>query len=353
MAVALSAVAQLGLFGCDDGFDDRISSVDGLRVLAVQSDAPYAAPGTRPTLSMLVHDGPARPGRPETKRDIKTLWLGACVNPPGDLYSACFSTLRDSLRDVTDDALATQTVPSGVPEGTLGFGTEFEVVVPPSIIANHGRPDGVAHPYGLVMVFFAACAGELRLVRDGDPARDYPVACFRPGTNDALGQDSFEFGYYPLYVYDDLTNENPLISSASFHGFAEGGSCADDADCGGGYACGRGSRCLPIVGRCTASKVDDCPSFEFDVSVADGSVEPAVSAYQPLGSAALETLWLSFYADGGDFEKDTKLVHDPKASAVISAGSGARGPMPTQRSGSSRSCATTAAAWTSSTETCW
>ena len=54
--VVASLPVVVVVVGCRPAFDDRVSLVDGVRVLAVAADPPEAAPGEAVTLSALVVD---------------------------------------------------------------------------------------------------------------------------------------------------------------------------------------------------------------------------------------------------------------------------------------------------------
>jgi hypothetical protein len=279
--------------------NDRPSEIDSLRVLAVQSDEPYAAPSSSPQLEMLLVDG-----SPAAPRTVQTLWLGTCLNPSGDLYYNCYPVLGATLDGIGDRALATQQVPAGTPDGTIGFGTRFSARIPADAISSRPTAPGVIYPYGVVFVFFAACAGELRR------GTDLPVACVRPGTNEQLGQDDFEFGYYPIYVYDTLVNHAPIASSLTFDLPGDPTPCANASACATGQTCGSKGVCIAVVPTCSAADADDCPGYWFGPVVDPSSVELALSSHIDESRAPLETIWVSYYATGGRFDKDSRIAHD-------------------------------------------
>src|SRR5690242_18820623 len=64
--------------------------VNGLRVFTVVADKPYAKPGDSVTFEMKYYDGAPNSDGP---RPVQILWIGGCVNPPGDLYYGCFPQL--------------------------------------------------------------------------------------------------------------------------------------------------------------------------------------------------------------------------------------------------------------------
>jgi hypothetical protein len=157
-------------------------------------------------------------------------------------------------------------------------------------------------PYGIVYAFFAACAGDLR-----HATGDVPVACFRPGTSEALGQADFVFGYYPIYAYETLTNANPVLLAPSTV------ACTSDSACAAGQVCGAKGACVPVVAACNADKTEDCPAVPLWPVIDPASAERAVSSNVSASLAPLETLWVNYYATGGLFDKDARLVNDAYA----------------------------------------
>jgi hypothetical protein len=303
--VGLFALASL--LGCGEELE-RPSQLDSLRIIAVRSDVPFATPTARPTLEMLQWDG-----SPAAPRPVHTLWIGGCLNPEGDLYYHCFPVLHQTLGGLTDADLAAEQVPSGTPEGSIGFGTVFSAVIPDDAITSRPQAEGVVYPYGVLFLFYAACAGELRHVPGANLDTDYPVGCYRPGTGEALGQDDFEFGYYPIYVYDSLTNQNPIISSLGFSAPASGAACTADIGCAAEQVCSTEGVCIPAVAACSAHEAEDCPGYQLSPLVDGASAEPAASALIAESRAPAETLWVSYYSTGGLFDKDTRLVNEPNA----------------------------------------
>lgn len=294
--------------GCDEPAD-RPSEIQSLRVLAVRSEQPFPKPGSEPLLEMLLEDRGAAAVLPDGgKRPVQVLWLAPCVNPPGDLFYACYPALQQAAMMIGDDGLRTGALPSGAPAGLAGFGLSFSPAIPPNVITSHPRGEGVVHPFGVVYVFFAACAGELRSLPSADVRYELPIGCFRPGTDQALGQADFEFGFYPLYVYDDVSNANPPVVRVDFVK-AAGGACGSDGSCEAGTACGKEGLCLPVVPACREPDEDDCPSHAINPVLGPSPAEKAVTAR--LGDdAPLETVWVDYYATAGSFDKDARVIHD-------------------------------------------
>jgi hypothetical protein len=257
---------------------------------------------------MLYHDGSSAAPRP-----VKTLWIGGCLDPEGDLYYNCYPALHRTVAGLSDADLLAEQVPAGTQEGSIGFGTQFNAVIPADAITSRPQGNGVVYPYGVLFLFYAACAGELRHVPGANSAKDSPVGCYRAGSAEALGQDDFEFGYYPIYVYETLANRNPVISSLGFGAPSTGAACTADIGCGPDQVCGSAGVCLPTVAACSAKEAKDCPGYPLSPVVDRGSAELALSALIPESRAPAETLWVSYYSTGGLFDKDTRLVNEPSA----------------------------------------
>ncbi|MBI5538023.1 MAG: hypothetical protein HY898_35205 [Deltaproteobacteria bacterium] len=299
----------LGQAACGDPID-RASDVRTMRVLAVQADHAFAKPGTNVLLRMLSYDGSPRAVRADgTRRPVHVLWMSACSNPPGDLYYNCYPALHASMAGVTDAGLQAEQIPKDVG----GFGQELVVSIPQDAITSRPQKSEVIHPYGMVYVFYLACAGELRMNAAADPLRDSPVGCFEPTTGAPSPIDDFEFGYFPIFVYDNLDNQNPGLQQVSFQEWVTGAPCISAASCSSGETCGTEGTCIRKVPQCLEDDADKCPSYPFVPQVDPASLEHAVTANLTAQDAPLETLWVSYFATAGSFDKDLRLVHDPES----------------------------------------
>ncbi len=145
---AMVATAAMLITGCEKGFDPA-SQIQTLRIVGVRADKPYPKPGETVEFEMLWHDGSSPPDSP---RPVQIVWIGGCFNPAGDLYYQCFEQLGQKLSALEED-------PSRINE-VLGFGETYSLEIPSDIISNRNVAEGV-DPYGLTVVFFAACAGTL------------------------------------------------------------------------------------------------------------------------------------------------------------------------------------------------
>ena len=143
------------LLGCGEGFDEAYE-VQTLRVLAVQKDEPYAMPDSDVNLRMLWHDG-SRDADDEN-RNVQVHWFGGCINPPGGFYYGCYGQLTPAFLPLALDPEAPPEIPT-----LYGRGDEFTVRVPPASQALETSRDPAVPLVGSSFVFFAACAGHLRL----------------------------------------------------------------------------------------------------------------------------------------------------------------------------------------------
>jgi hypothetical protein len=304
-AVLASAVL---LAGCGEE-DDPISKLDSLRIVAVRADQSFATPASTVQLEMLVRDAaPTARDDQGVARDVSLLWLGSCVNPPGDLYYNCLPTLHESLREVTDTELSAAEPTAATAAARLGFGPSYALTLARDIITSRPPSDNLVYSYGVTFVFYAACAGELRIVRDADPENDYPIGCYDRETGKALGQSDFEFGFYPVYAYDELTNGNPEIVEVEFDAEPSAAVCETDADCSKTEACGSSNRCITRVDSCASEK--SCKKYDLFPRVELASVEKAASAHIGEAEAPRETLWVSYYADYGVFKKASRSIYE-------------------------------------------
>src|SRR5688572_1288925 len=102
-----SLVAFVALQACGADFDPG-TQVESLRVLAVQADAPFAAPGDTVRLQALSYDPDNRP--------ITWAWA-ACENPASSSVEGC-------LVDIAQEAAATGASPlisMGVAQDSIDF----------------------------------------------------------------------------------------------------------------------------------------------------------------------------------------------------------------------------------------
>ena len=307
LSLVLSAIA-FGALGCEEDLD-LFSEVKTLRVLGVRTDSSYTAPGSTRDLEMLLYDGAPRAIQSDgTYRPVQVVWIEGCVNPPGDLYYLCYPALHAVTNFVSDEDLRTEQVAPGVP---MGFGLNYRASIPDDIISSKPTDPDVIYPYGVSFVFFAACGGELRKLPSADVMEDFPLGCFRPGTDERLGSDDFLYGYFPIYAFETLENRNPVIDGIAFGPGASGALCSDTEPCSESEVCSRAGYCIARVPHCTEDKEEDCPEIYVKPLVDKSSIEPAAMAMVSEEEAPLENTWVMYHSSAGTWKAGSQMIHDP------------------------------------------
>jgi hypothetical protein len=201
---SLALPALLALSGCDPDFDPG-SNVSSLRVLSVQADQPYAAPGESVRLQATSYD-------PEG-RTITWAWA-ACSNPASSSVEGCLGEI-----------LATAQETGELPLIGTGPGLDsVEVTIPSDAL------DGIpveARPSALTGVLSIACPGTLDIDLGATPgAGDAALLPFRctDASGAELGLHDAIVGIKRIMVRETDTNQNPVIDNVTFDGevWAEG-----------------------------------------------------------------------------------------------------------------------------------
>lgn len=289
-----ATLALTSALACGPQFDPS-SEVTTLRVLGVKKDKPYAQPGDTVSLQLLWHD-------PEGRSDVQRVFIGGCVNPPGDLYYGCF------------DAFARGSAAGDIP---VGFGDEFELTLPRDIISGRGGPlEPGQTRYGLYIVFFAVCAGQLELaMEDAAGGAALPVRCLDED-GAPLGSEDFIIGYSSIYSFDGASNENPSFSvdDAGAGEFLVAGKPVP-ADCVGA-ACQTTAAvevdCAAEPDRCIKPCADDgdssCPAIEVAPAIEQVVERDEVSS-KLFGNETSEQMWINYYVDHGSIS-EVRLLND-------------------------------------------
>ncbi len=290
---------------CNAGGFDPQSKVDSVRIFATRADEPYAKPGDKVTLEVLLGDG-----RKDKTHALRHFWVPlVCLNPQDDLYYACFIPAEGGNGAGAVDGGARRrpapppgagtgagngsvlgNLPSGVDLSPfLPQGTTFSFTMPTDVIQPRQGND----PYGLAIVFDIACAGKITLLqRDptGGP-QQVPLQC----TGDdglALPPSQYVIGISRVYSYASRTNTNPVIddfTKDTVHVDAVQGITVD---------------------HCTEAKSANCPDIKLDVHVTDASWEENPSETTHDGTPFHEQIWVDWYSDVGDFTEDARLLFD-------------------------------------------
>ncbi len=296
---AVAVVSLLGLAGCGAEFDPP-SELNSLRVLGVQKDKPYAKPGDEVHVKMLWHDGDDAAPRP-----VIRAFLSGCFNPLGDLYAGCFTSFSD---------------PADV-QFVVGDSDEFSFSIPEDIVTSRPPPPDPKQPhYGLAYVFFAVCAGERLEVVEPTEDAGFPLRCL--DENDKpLGADDFVAGYSQVYVFDEFTNDNPIVTGFSFRGVERG---ADDPFTCVGDECvlettspvdvesvdcdEQEERCVPACAE--DGDAVDCDEFPLQPLIDRASVERDSVSEAAYGRNYEEQMWVNYYVTRGSVRSPVRLVND-------------------------------------------
>lgn len=302
--VAMLTVGPEVSLGCAASFSPQ-NRVEGLRILAVVADKPYAAPGDEVQFSLTYADGRRDPETgAEARRPVEITWMADCVNPPGDQYFACF------------DRFAALSAAGKAEPGVFARGdrlTTFTTTLPADIVTARDGPR-FGPRYGLAYVYFAACAGETRFVEPTGEgvAGDFPLGCFDDEGN-PIGAEGFVVGYTQIFVFDDgRKNQNPELVALTLDG--------DDLDDAEGTPktvprCGVSEEDRRVQGCGSADPAEECELPELSVRVGE-----AVSEVDPGGSLASgrpvrEAVWVSYFVTGGQLDADVKLIGDAEGNA--------------------------------------
>jgi hypothetical protein len=273
-------VIALASLSCGATFSPP-SLVNSVRILAIQANPPYAAPGTPVQLQILAFDGRAVQTQPMT-----VAWLPqACFDPPADTYYACYAPLASLVQpgqDVTS---------------LLTSGSTFSFTMPNDVITNHGAAK-TSDPYGVAFGFAVACAGTVEYVgfSTQNPSAN-PLGCFDASGN-ALDANSFVLAYSMIYSFGDRTNANPLISNLTFNG--------NPVDPTAGIT----------VSACTEADTKKCPTSDIDTVVPASSQEPDPGSLDGSGNPLKEQIWVDYYVTGGSVSAEAVILYDASLGAL-------------------------------------
>jgi hypothetical protein len=350
----------------------------GVRILASSADHPYAVPGQAVRVDVLAYDGRSLAERSTSPMHVYWLPL-VCENPAQDAYYACFeqfaspdggavgqvvlddgsaeegpeaevadadldagagdagadseassdasadaasdtNTSADSASDAGADAASDAEPDSGSSPATPVVST-FSFVVPSDAVSSHPVTLGTT-PYGLLVAFNFACAGQLKILPASGNPQAPPLGCV-DSTGQLVGSDSYVFGYTRVYAYapDAGTagiNTNPVVDCVDVRGPALIGS-GIEGDGGGSSGSGACAGMVPLMGTAPSLSVPrivipcatsgNCPSIRIGPHVTGDSWEPVANGLH-------EEIWVDYYSTFGTFTHDSTLLYDPTAGLI-------------------------------------
>lgn len=210
----------------------------------------------------------------------------------------------------------------------VGAGDTFDYEVPSWVIDQHPPSQDRDIPrYGLSQVFLAVCDGEIGYSpgweKDVDPlatltdaTRGFPLTCYERGTKKQRGPDNFMVSYSNLYVYDDLSNKNPVIEGFRF----DGKDVADSALCIGEDCLAKPApascESAPEVQRvklCDPKSSSGCKEYDIRPTLAESKNSELDDIASMVGGGneqLREQMWIRYYADRGAIARDTKRLQD-------------------------------------------
>lgn len=299
-ASALVMVTSLMAMACGPELDP-ISRVETIRIIGVRKSAPYAHPGERVDLQLLYEDGSGE------GRDVETFFAFWCVNPPGDAFSQCLS-------EPPNEEVGAQFVNNS---------SSFSLELPEDSLRD-SLVDPSLPRQGTAFVYYGVCAGRLAgdLVQDGKLNEDVLTGaasgaaliprCLDEDGNE-VGSDDFILGYSTILIYEDLRNENPIITGFEVDGMAVAADCVDE-ECDAPFTVPDLEGCeegVPCIDACEDDgQLGLCPEVKIAVRVDRQSAEGDTYAELAYGAQLEESLWVSYFVDRGSVSAPIRLVND-------------------------------------------
>jgi len=263
-------LGTLALTGCGADFDPG-SRVTSYRVLAVQADAPFAAPGETVNLNALDYD-------PQT-RTITWAWA-ACVNPAESTVAGCFAKIDQD----TQASGASPIISQGPGQST------FALTVPDDALSS--LPENVRRS-AFVGVISIACPGTLAIEQSSS---GLPFRCTDASDNHELALDEYAVGMKRVFVRAKDRNQNPSIARVTF----DGSDWAED-DVKEVSPCDTDGN---VYDKCSGSSKHKLGAYVTSDSIESGTDE--------FGVSFSEQLIIDYYATEGIFENDVRIAESPE-----------------------------------------
>ncbi|MFO0548879.1 MAG: hypothetical protein U0271_10855 [Polyangiaceae bacterium] len=131
-----------------------------------------------------------------------------------------------------------------------------------------------------------------------------------------LGPDAFVPGYTQVYVFEDggRQNGNPNVAGLLFDGQTR---TADETIEAG--TCPISVEDRRKAGRSAPDEFAECTTLDVDVDVPDDVAGVDPDAFDTQGNQLSESVWVSYFSTGGDFQSQVKLVSDSAKGRVTSS----------------------------------
>jgi hypothetical protein len=306
LLAGVAALACAPWLGACSASIEAPSRVEGLRVINVVADEPYAQPGDTVTFTMTTGVTGAPADTP-----LEILWLGGCFDPADDQYYACYASFQALL-----DAYMSGENPLAT--GLVGLGSTFALTLPDTIITDHVA-NATGEQYGLGYVFFAACAGKLAPApattdTGAGGGLAFPLGCFDADGNQ-LGADAFVPGFTQVYAFaDGRTNANPLASGLQVKLDTDGDEAYEPlpADAPSAYPvtlCNIDEEQRRELG-CGNDPFQKCAPYTLMIDV-DATISELDPDLDSNGNEEQEAVWVDWYVSDGDLDQDVTLLYDP------------------------------------------
>jgi hypothetical protein len=268
----LALLACAATLGCEDTTFDPGSRITSLRVLAMQADSPYAAPGDTVTLEALSYDPLGRP--------INWAWA-ACENPATSDVEGCLAKVAEEAQNGSSPLIA------------QGEGLDTLELTVPSTTLDDLPPEAL--PAAMVGVVSIACPGAIEIEQS---LVGLPLRCMdESGVELAL--DEYVIGLKRVFVRSLDRNQNPAIERVTF----DGEDWPEDE--------------VKEVDPCPTdgNEFDDCDVGKHALAafVTPDSVESGVDEF---GREYGEALVVQYYATEGIFEFDVRISDEPETRWV-------------------------------------
>jgi hypothetical protein len=248
------------------------SRLTDFRLLAVQADSPYAAPGETVHFQTLFYE--------PFGRNVTWAWA-ACIAPPDTTAVGCL------------DALARQSAAGDPPEFAIGVGMNgWATTIPADVLSGISESAWPNISVGIVTV---ACPGNLTIGDFESLSKGrLPFSCIDAQTGEPLAGDRFAVSVRHVYVRTRDRNANPVVAALDWND--------------GGWPEGQPTQ----APACDVSDdvFGDCPASDQQISLqaGPGAVETGTDQF---GMPFSEQLVVQYYSTEGSFQQEDRTLETP------------------------------------------